>query len=164
MSKLVANENCWVGFTTTAPTTLSAPSEATDIDNAIDLTCLLVSLNASAQGNTVPVPVLCSLFEQSVPGTSSANFTADFYRDDESDDAWTALPRGTKGYFLIGRFGLSGTTADGKPKPAATDVIEVWPVTVTSRSAGPLTSNQVQMFTMVASVPDEPVEAATVAA
>jgi hypothetical protein len=163
MSKLVANEQCWVGFVTTMADP-NAPSAATDISGAEDLTCLLVSLNASAQGNTVPVPVLCSLFEQSVPGTSSANFTADFYRDDEADDAWTSLPSGTKGYFLIGRFGLSGSTADGKPQPDAGDVIEVWPVQVTSRSAGPLASNQVQTFTMVGSVPDEPNEEATVVA
>lgn len=160
--KLVANENCWIGFvdSLTTPGTV----KVADITAAEDLTCFLISLNASAQGNTVPVPVLCSLFEQSVPGTSSANFTADFYRDDETDTAWEALPRGTKGVFIIGRFGLSGTTADGKPKPAATDVVELWPVQVTSRSAGPLTSNQVQMFSMVGSVPSEPIEDAVVGA
>jgi hypothetical protein len=163
MAKLVANENCWIGVSDTPPQNPSQPTVA-EITDAEDLTCYLISLNAAAQGNTVPVPVLCSLFEQSVPGTSSANFTADFYRDDEADIAWEMLSRGSKLFFYVGRFGLSGTTADGKPKPAANDKIEVWPVQVTSRSAGPLTSNQVQMFSMVGSVPAEPVEDAVVKA
>lgn len=162
MSRYIPNENCWIGFSATLADP-SAPT-ASEIGTAIDLTCDAISLNASATGNSVPTPQLCTLFETSINGTSSATFTADFYRDDTTDTAWDTLPRGTSGYFIIGRAGLTGTTAQGKPQPAATDVVEVWPVAVTSRSAGPITSNTAQMFTCTAAVPEEPYEAATVAA
>lgn len=163
MSRYIPNENAWIGFIDTLAGTLDAPAAA-DITGATDLTCDAISVNASAQGNSVPTPQLCSLFETSIPGTSSATFSADFYRDDETDTAWDLLPRGTKGYFIIGRAGLSGTTAGGKPQPDAGDKVEVWPVQVTSRGAGPITSNTAQMFTLTASVPDEPSEDAVVAA
>lgn len=157
--RLIPNENSWVGFGLVKPASLAAPTAA-NITAATEVTDLLISLNASSSGNTVPTPTLKRLFETSIPGTSSAQFTADFYRDDELDAAWDLLPRGTVGWFYIARFG--GTGVGGKP--VATDKIEVWPVQVTSRSAAALTSNTAQMFTVTCSVPTEPAENAVVAA
>lgn len=161
MSRLVPNENTWVGFLAADdlayPTDITAPPAAA-ITAAEDLTCFVVSINASAQGNTVPTPSICSLFETSIPGTSAATFTGDFYRDDEDDAAWDALTRGTKGVFFISRFGT-----DGAP-PAATEKVEVWPVQVTSRAAAALASNTAQTFTLTAAVNEVPAEDAVVAA
>jgi hypothetical protein len=161
MSRIVPNENTWVGFSETVPTNLAAPTTA-QITAAEDLTCFVVSINASSQGNTVPTPSICSLFETSIPGTSAAQFSADFYRDDEPDGdiAWDALPRATRGVFYISRFGGGGAAA----MPIASDKVEVWPVIVTSRAAASLASNTAQTFTLTCAVSDIPAEDAVVAA
>ncbi|TXH57701.1 MAG: hypothetical protein E6Q97_04100 [Desulfurellales bacterium] len=158
MARLIPNERTWIGFAT-AVANIAAPTAA-EITAATNLTGFCVSLNAASQGNTVPTPSFDTLFETSVPGTVQAQFQADFYRDDENDDAWDTLPRGTDGFFIIARFG--GTGADNKP--IATDVVEVWPVKVTARTMQNLTSNQVQMFSVQCSVPVEPSEDSVVAA
>lgn len=158
--KIIPNQNTWIGFKSGAlPTDLAAPTVA-NVTSATDVTGLLISITATSTGNTVPTPTLDSLFETNIPGTSAAQFSADFYRDDEDDTAWELFPRGTVGYFIISRFG--GTGVDRKP--AATDKVEVWPVQITARSAGPLTSNTAQTFTITGAVPVEPAEDAVVAA
>ena len=159
MSRVIPNEQTWIGFTTTRPADLAAPTDA-EVDACIVLTPYIVSLNPSAQGNTVPTPNLDILFETSVPGTNQASFTGDAYRDDENDLAWETLPRGTDGYFIISRFGGSGANQ----KPLAGDTVEVWPIKVVSRTPAALASNTVQTFTVTASVPEEPAEDAIVAA
>lgn len=159
MARIIPNENTWVGFATSTPANLSAPT-VSEINTATNLTPFVTSINASSQGNTVPTPDLSTLFETNIPGTVQATFTADFYRDDETDTAWTTLDRGTEGCFLISRFGGSGTGN----KPTSGDYVEVWPVLIVSRTAGALSSNTVQTFTVTASVPQEPDENAVVAA
>lgn len=158
MARLIPNENTWVGFAT-AVADISAPTAA-EISNAVDLTSYVISLNASSRGNTVPTPAFDTLFETSIPGTVQASFDADFYRDDDDDTAWETLPRGTEGYFIISRFGGSGTGN----MPQATDVVEVWPVRVVSRTNANLAVNTAMTFTVSCSVPEEPDEDATVAA
>jgi hypothetical protein len=159
MSRIVPNEQTWIGFSTTPPADIQAPSAAA-IATATDLTCFVVSINASAQGNTVPTPSICSLFETSIPGTSAATFTGDFYRDDDVDGdiAWDKLPRGEKGVFYISRFGTDGAA------PGIGDQVEVWPVIVTSRAAAALASNTAQTFTLTCAVSDVPAEGVDVAA
>lgn len=159
MSNLIPNEQTFVGFIPAAPgkrfglTVNGAPTLA-EINAAIDITDYLVSLNASSSGNTVPTPRLKSLFETSVPGTSSATFTADFYRDDENDLAWDTLGRGVYGTFIVQRFGGSGPDL----RPAAGEKTEVWSVIVVSAAAGALSSGQAQQFSLTGSVPIEPDE------
>jgi len=163
MSRIVPNENTWVGFSTTVPTNLQAPSAAAIAGATTDdLTCFVVSINASSQGNTVPTPSICSLFETSIPGTSAAQFSADFYRDDavDGDIAWDSLPRATRGVFYISRFGGGGAAA----MPIVGDKVEVWPVIVTSRAAASLASNTAQTFTLTCAVSDIPAEDAVVVA
>lgn len=159
MARIIPNQNTWIGFTTTRPASLSAPTEA-ELAGADDLTEFVVSLTANSQGNTVPTPSLDTLFETSIPGTSAASFTADFYRDDANDTAWELLERGVTGYFFVSRFG--GTGVNSTPETGQT--VEVWPIQVTSRTAGALASNTAQTFTLTAAVPEEPVEDAVVAA
>ncbi len=158
MARLIPNEATKAYFVATALAAFDPSAvAATALTGGVDLTGELVTLDASARGNTVPTPDFESLFETSVPGTSSATFTAEFYRDSDADDAWTALPRNTEGYFGILRFGGSG--ADGAA--ATGDEAEIWPVRVTTRAALPLTNNEVQRFSIECSVPIEPDEAVT---
>lgn len=155
MSRVIANQEVWVGFATTVAD-ISAPTSS-EVSGATDVTSFLVSLDASSQGNQIPTPAFDTLFETSISGTSSATFTGEFYRDDATDTAWDTLPRGTDGFFIISRFGTAGAA------PASTDVVEVWPVRVTSRSAVALANNDVQRFQITCSVTQEPDEDATVA-
>lgn len=154
MGRFIPNEETWVGFATTVAS-VSAPTVA-NVNAAVDLTAYITSLNAMTQGNEVPTPSFDTLFETSINGTAKGSFTADFYRDDSADTAWTTLPRGTDGFFIIARFG-------GKPN-TATDLCEVWPVRVISRSVANMTNNTVVTFTVTCAVPVEPDEDAIVAA
>lgn len=157
MTRVIPNENTWVGFATTVANVTLVPTTA-EIDGAVNLTPFLMGINASSQGNTIPTPSFDSLFETSIIGTSQATFSADFYRDDASDTAWNTLPRGTEGYFIISRFGGAGTDM----KPTTGDQVEVWPVQVVSRTAANMANNTVQSFTVTCSVNVEPNENATV--
>lgn len=159
MARLIPNENTWVGFLTTiVDTALIATDD--EVAAGVDLTSYLISLNAASQGNTVPTPAFDTLFETNISGTNQASFTADFYRDDVADDAWEALPRGTEGFFVISRFGGTGTAN----LPIADDEVEVWPVVVTSRTMQNMSNNTVMTFSVTCSVPQEPDEAVTVVA
>lgn len=160
MARLIPNENTQVRFLTTiaAEATTMIPTLA-EVNGGVNLTDFLVTLDASTSGNTVPTPSFASLFETSISGTVSATFTAEFYRDDAADTAWTTLPRATSGYFVIARFGFSGAAGAA----AATDKVEVWPVLITARSAMSLTNNEVQRFGIESSVPREPNENVTLA-
>lgn len=160
MARLIPNENTWVGFLTTLLDDATLIPEEGEIAAGVNLTPYLISLNAASQGNTVPTPAFDTLFETNISGTNQASFTADFYRDSVDDDAWDTLPRGTDGFFVISRFGGSGT--DNIPEE--NDVVEVWPVVVTSRTMQNMANNTVMTFSVTCSVPQEPVEDATVAA
>lgn len=159
MARLIPNENTWVGFIPSGAglDDYQAP-KVSEVAAALELTEFLISLNASSRGNSVPTPNFKTLFETSINGTSQATFDADFYRDDEADDAWDALPRGTRGTFIISRFGGSG--ADDLP--ILNDKVETWPVFVTSRTAANIANNTVQTFTVSCAVNEEPNEDATV--
>ena len=158
MARLIPNESTWVGWVDTITDTTGLTVSDAEVSGATVLTPWLISLNASSQGNTVPTPSFDTLFETTIPGTVSAQFTADFYRDDADDTAWNTLPRGTDGYFIVSRFGGSGTDN----LPIAADEVEVWPVSVTSRTMQNMASNQVLMFSLTCSVPVEPNESATI--
>lgn len=157
MARLIPNENTQVHFVATIADSDLEPTVA-EITGGTDLTGFITTLDASSTGNEVPTPTFASLFETSISGTVSASFSAEFYRDDTTDTAWDTLPRGTNGYFVIARFGYSGTAG----APAAGDEVEVWPIRITSRSAMSLTNNEVQRFGIQAGVPNVPNEAAQV--
>jgi hypothetical protein len=159
MARVIPNEVTQVVFVPVVADEDLVPT-VTEIEAGTELTSELVTLDASTTGNTVPTPSFASLFETSISGTVSATFTAEFYRDDEDDVAWDALPRATRGYFVIARFGFSGT--DGAPD--AGDEVEVWPILITARSALSLTNNEVQRFGIEASVFQEPNETAAITA
>lgn len=160
MARLIPNENTWIGFAAEGGVaSLAAPTSA-EVAAAVDLTGYTISLNASSRGNVVPTPSFDTLFETSTSGTSAATFDADFYRDDEADTAWETLPRGTRGFFIISRFGGTGSGN----LPVHNDDVEVWPVTITSRTMANMSSNTVLTFTASCSVNIEPSEDAVVGA
>jgi hypothetical protein len=173
MAKSIPNEKTWIGFLPTDdtwgdiaaytvgdPTTLNPT--AAEVLAATELTKWIIGLNAGVQGASVPTPAFDSLFNRSVPGTSDAQFSLDFYRDSNAaeDDCWDTLPRGTYGFFIVARFGGTGA---GR-LPIATNVVEVWPVQVTSRTMQNMATNTVQVATVTCAVPEEPNEDAVVGA
>lgn len=159
MARLIPNENAWVGFLPAVANT-AAPTSA-EITAGKNLTPYLISFNASTQGNTVPTPSLDSLFETNIAGTVQGTLTADFYRDDVTgatgDLAWITLPRKTKGFFVLSRFGTAGAA------PATATKVEVWPALVVARTMANMSNNSVMTFTVTCSIPSLPNEAATVA-
>ena len=157
MGRIIPNEETWVGFAAAIADAALNPTEG-EVAGAIDLTPMLMSINASAQGNQVPTPSFDSLFETSIIGTSQATFSADFYRDDVDDLAWETLPRATKGFFIISRFGGTGTDQE----PELGQECEVWPVEVVSRTAAAMANNTVQSFTITCAVNIKPNESASV--
>lgn len=158
MARIIPNENTWLGFVPTVEN-LASPTQA-EIEGAVNLTPYLLSINASSQGNTVPTPDISTLFETSVAGTVQASLSADFYRDDDVDLAWTTLPRRTRGVFVISRFGGSGDDQE----PVALDIVECWPILVVSRTNSNISNNTVMTFTVTGSIPEEPEESAVVSA
>lgn len=156
MARIIPNENTWVGFAPVVANLMNPSTE--EVTDAVDLTSYLLSINASSQGNTVPTPNIATLFETSVAGTVQASLSADFYRDDDVDLAWTTLPRSTRGVFIISRFGGSGPNG----RPEASDEVETWPILVVSRTNSNVSNNTVMTFTVTGSIPEEPVEAAVV--
>jgi hypothetical protein len=161
MSTLIPNENCFIAFSDVMPAAADLVPTAAEVAAADELTEFIISLTANSTGNVVPTPKLSSLFEPSIPGTSTAAFTAEMYRDSvQADDiAWNMLPRNAGGVFYIARFGGTGANL----LPIAADHVEVWPVRVTSRSASAMSSNTAQTFTLTCSVPEEPNEDAVIA-
>lgn len=166
MARIIPNEETYVAFATTIAN-LSSPTKA-EIVAGVNLTPYIISINASTRGNVVQTPSFDTRFETSIPGTVTATFEADMYRDDEDDDAWDTLPRGTRGYFVVSRFGGNGgpSTTPSSPlnSPTTGDSCEIWPVFVVARTATNLTSNTSQTFTLQCSVPEEPIEDAVVVA
>ena len=158
MARIIPNANTWIGWTTAAIGTITAPTTA-QITACVNLTPYVISLNASAQGNTVPTPSFDTLFETTIVGTSQATFTGDFYRDSATDTAWSSLTRSTSGFFIISRFGGGGTY---KEPNVATNKCEVWPVTITSRAMTNMANNAVMTFTVTCAVTAAPAESAVV--
>ena len=163
MAKIIPNQNTWIGYIPEggidSVDLIPTDAELT-AEGAVNLTPFIISLNAASQGNIVPTPSLDSLFETSILGTSQASFSGDFYRDDTNDDAWDLWERGDAGFFIVSRYGGSGTGAI----PEATDTVEVWPVFIVSKTMANMANNTVETFTLTCSVPVEPNENVTVAA
>lgn len=159
MSTLIPNANSYIAFATTAPASMTAPT-AINLSAAVNLTDFIISLTASFQGNAVPTPKLSSTFETSIPGTSSATFTAEMYRDSvlANDTAWTAMVVNQLGWFYISRFGGLGALK----LPITADKVDIWPVRVISRAASALSSNTAQTFTLTCAIPTVPSEGVAV--
>lgn len=157
MSRMIPNENSYIAFATSIASPSLIPTAA-EVTAAVNLTAFLMSLTASTQGNVLPTPAFDSLFETSTVGTSTSQFSLDCYRDDTTDTAWLTLPRKTKGYAIVSRFGGKGALF----KPITGDTVEVWPIIVVARSMAAMANNQLETFTVSAAIWAQPNEAAIV--
>lgn len=137
----------------------AAPTVA-EINAGVNLTPWLLrdGLDTPQGGSTIDVAGVESRYNATQSGSYGGDpISATFFRDtvSGSDTAWATLPRGTAGYFVIGRFGLG---------PAAGDRVEVWEINVISRAMVAIADNESQRFVASCAVPSEPNDSATVAA
>jgi hypothetical protein len=149
-------------FCTTISNT-AAPTVA-QVSAGVNLTGFLRQdgLDRSEDGALVDTATAADLFDTTDIGTSSAKLELTLYRDTVTadDDAWAALPKGTRGYLVVAPFGFSGASG----VPAAADRCEVWQIAVSSRSMAPIGKDTAQTFKVTCAVPSAPVMDSVVAA
>ena len=138
----------------------SAPTVA-ELAAAIDLTPFLLEWNFPESGNTIDTSDMSSSFNKQDIGTyggDTATLTA--HRDDVTadDDAWAALPRETRGFFVERLFGGADTAF------AAGQKVSVYRGAVISRAMQPRTRNTTLQFVANIAVTAEPAHGVTVAA
>ena len=162
MATMIPNANCWIGFSPTLPAAVTLIPKLAEITAAVDLTEYVISLTASMTGNTVPVPALDSRFERTIPGTLTAQFSAEMYREaiTAQDLAFTNLPIDQNGVFYISRFGGLGVDK----RPITADKVDVWVVKVSAATDSPISSNTAATFSLTCSVPQPPKIGAVVTA
>lgn len=138
---------------------VTAPT-VTEIGAGVELTAWLTrdGLTTPQEGSTADAGDVSSRYNKTVSGSYGGQpLVMKFHRDSvaANDDAWDTLPRGTGGYIVINRFGVT---------IAAAAVVEVWPIDVISREMLPIADNETQKFQVTAAVPSEPADDAVVAA
>lgn len=118
MARLAAEGNVKVHWLP-AVAAKAAPTTA-EITAGTDLTPYLPTSGVGIDWtqNNASIDMLDESFTAEVIGTEGATITLTFIRDDTADDAWDLFDRGTNGFLLVSRFG----------DPAATDIVEVYPV------------------------------------
>lgn len=135
----------------------SAPSLATDLASAVDLTPYMRSLDTPLQGSTVDAATADSKFNATAAGNyGGQDLTGEFVRhlDTADDDAWTTLARGTQGYII--RADQGGSGVDGAL--AVGDVVSIYEIDIHTRNPSPYGRGVLSTFTMAAGVQSEPVE------
>lgn len=133
---------------------LAAPSAATlNGAAAVPITPFALEYDFPESGQTIDTADLSSSFNKQDAGTyggDSATLTA--HRDSVSadDDAWTGLPRGTRGVFVERLFG--GDEADY----AAADEVSLYQGVVISRAMQSRQRNTTLRFAVNIAVTEEP--------
>lgn len=155
MPRTISNGEVRVYFSPTIATP-TAPTVA-EITAGTDITPFMSSLDTPLDGNAPDASDLSSAFNKTVAGKYGGSASAQMYRDDTTDTAFAAFPRGTTGYLVIRRFGGSTTAI------AIADVVDVWNVRVITRSDVTLDDESVQAFTVDFATLDEPTIGAVVA-
>jgi hypothetical protein len=146
-------------------TTLSSVTAPTaiQVNAGVDLTPWLRQdgLNRTMSGNETDTADARDTFNRSDIGTYDATLECTFLRDtDEAeDDAFTTLPRGTRGYMVVAPFGW----ATGGLVAVADDRCEVWPAVVSSRGPESEGANKAQVIKIIFALPDTPELEAVVA-
>ncbi len=157
MPRTIADGEIRVTFTTSVANT-SSPTVSEAETSATDITPFMRSLDTPLEGEAVDASDLSTAFNVTAAGRFGGSVNAQMYRDDTTDTAWTLFPRNTTGYLIIRRFGGSDTAI------VASDVVEVWPVRVITRSPATLDSGSIQMFSTEFATTAEPQIDVTVAA
>lgn len=163
MSKFVSDGVIQLWY---VPTIADAEAPSLAIVNAgVNLTSFLRSLDTPLEGSVVDAATAESGFNSTVRGTYGGQpVTAEFTRDDDPtgvlDVAWNTLPFRTEGFFVVARRGGSGTEG----VLAAGDLVDVFPIDVTSRNPAAYGRNELARFTVQAAVPEPPTFDAELAA
>lgn len=108
-------------------------------------------LSTPSSGNTVDTADLASTLNKQARGTHGGDtISVTCHRDSEAakDGAWDLLTNTYDGHLVIRRFGGSGTAI------ASADVVEVWPISVTSRAMADA-GDESQRFTAQMAVTDD---------
>ena len=164
MARLTPDENSKIHIVDSIGT-ISAPTIG-EINAGTEVTEFLTpaGFDTPEEGNDADTSSIASAHDTSVPATVSGQPSGEFYRDDgtgsTSDDAWDAMARLTTTNIVISRFGGSGTDN----AIIAADTVEVWPVRVSSRSAGRIVRGEALRFVAQFAKSVAPTLTATVAA
>ena len=160
MARLTPDENSKIHIVDSI-STISAPTIG-EINAGTEVTEFLTpaGFDTPEEGNDADTSSIASAHDTSVPATVSGQPSGEFYRDDSADDAWDAMARLTTTNIVISRFGGSGTDN----AIIAADTVEVWPVRVSSRSAGRIVRGEALRFVAQFAKSVAPTLAATVAA
>lgn len=149
--------------------TLANPAAPTlaEIAAGVDVTPWLTrdGLTTPLDGSTIDVAGANTRYNATASGSYGGQpISMRFFRDDDPDDdiAWDTLPRQTKAYAVVRRFG--GATGSSDDPFLAAQKVESWPIDVLSRTNMPIADNEGQKFEVSAAVPGVPSEDAVVAA
>ena len=140
-----------------AAISVPAAPTSTELNLGIDLTVFAVGdLDMPFEGSTAEAGDLSSRFNKTAPGDyGGQEGSSTFHKDSVlgNDTAWTTLPRDTEGYLAVAPRGLAtaGTWA-------IADVVDLWPITVLSRSLNAQARNTTTRFTVKLAITDEPTE------
>lgn len=142
MAKYIAAEKSEVWFVP-AITSVSAPSSA-ELNAGTRLTDHMTGgFSADFSSNLVDAGTLDDAFNTTVAGTygGGTNTLSALLRDNASDIAWNALPRGTAGYLVTQAGASTGTSW------ASGDVVDaIFPAEVVSRHYPDLTRDALVTF------------------
>lgn len=158
MAKFIAAEKSEVWYVPTIANT-SAPT-VTELAAGTRLTDFMTGgFSADFSTNLVDTGTLASAFNSTAAGTygGGTNTLSGVMRDNASDDAWNALPRDTEGYFAV-QVGTSTGAAW-----ATGDVLDVFPIYVSTRQYPDLTRDQLVTFDVDFAITAVPVYGATAA-
>lgn len=116
---------------------IASPTVA-EITAGVNLTAWMRQdgLKRSSSANTVDTADASNLFNTQDIGTEDGSFSVTFYRDSVSgsDTAWSTIPKGTRGYWVIAPFGFTGSGTGTSKAPLAGDRCEVWPAAISARA------------------------------
>lgn len=138
---------------------LAAPTPA-ELNAGDDLTEFARGMpNIPETGNTADISNLSSKFNARQGASYGGDTaTAEFYRDDATDTAYTTMTRGKQTHLVLARDGVAtpGTFAIG-------DKVWVYPITIISRAAGVPGRDEVEFFVSSMAITADATEGYTLA-
>lgn len=142
MADMLSDGNNRVSY---VPTIANAAAPTTaELTAGTDLTCLIMAdgLDITVDESAISAPKLCETTDSELPGRSKTTINLTCVRKTPAaqDVAWTLLQRGLVGYVVVRR-GVAYATAF-----AATQSVEVYPVTFGARKMQKPEANGVEKF------------------
>lgn len=123
-----------------------------EVTAGTELTDDLAEVNGFTFANSpIQTPDMGSKFVSQIPGEDSTDDSGMvFYQDDDNTDIYDAMVKDTSGYVVIFDLGTAGAN------PAAADVVDVWPVTISSRAKRYTADNEAAKFEVKFAMTDPP--------